>query len=154
MITHYWGLMMNKAYVVQSQGKVAYIQPHIHGKQPFILIIQDQWMLAMCNRLSYNSGWAIDATFKTNQFEVPLYAAVDPNKQAMCIPLWYMICSCDEYRHEQYALEVTLKVIFERMDDVRTNELVIDKLNLELNAITNVIKLDLKCWCYMRNFRN
>ena len=72
----------------------------------------------MYKMFSYNNGWAIDSTFKTNQFGLPLYATVPTNKQGMGIPLWYMIYTSDGYRHEQYALEVTLKVMFERMNGI------------------------------------
>ena len=63
-----WVTMMQEAYALKDQGKVAYIQPYIPTKQPFVLIIQDQWMLNMCMRLSKNNAWAIDSTFKTNVF--------------------------------------------------------------------------------------
>ena len=64
----------------------------------------------------------------------------------MGIPLWYMLCTSYGYRHEQYALAVTLKVIFEGMNDIRPNALVIDKSNTELNVLINIVKSDPKCW--------
>ena len=73
-------MMVNAACALRSQGKVSYIQPYIHGVQPCILIIQDKWMLDVCKRLLCNNGWPIDSTFKTNQFGLPLYAVVAPNK--------------------------------------------------------------------------
>ena len=69
-----WSLMMQDAYAFQDLGKVAHFQPYLHGpngsraQQPFILILQDKWMLEMCERLSQNNSWAINSTFKTNQF--------------------------------------------------------------------------------------
>ena len=50
-----------------------HIQPYVQEtkesppKQPFVMIIQDKWMLEMCMRLSCNNMWAIDSTFKINQ---------------------------------------------------------------------------------------
>ena len=68
-----WSLMMQDAYALRDLGKVAHVQPYLPGpngspaRQPFILILQDKWMLEMCERLSQNNSWAIDSTFKTNQ---------------------------------------------------------------------------------------
>ena len=45
-----WLAMIHKAYALKSQGKVVHVQPYIPGLQPFILIIQDQWMLEMAMR--------------------------------------------------------------------------------------------------------
>ena len=64
-------MMMQEAYALKEQGKVAYVQPYIPGKQPFVLIMQDKWMLNMCIRLSKNNVWSIDFTFKTNVFGLP-----------------------------------------------------------------------------------
>ena len=78
--------MMQEAYALKEQGKVAYVQPYIPGKQPFVLIMQDKWMLNMGIRLSKNNAWAIDSTFKTNVFGLPLYATVAPNEHGVGIP--------------------------------------------------------------------
>ena len=119
--------MIREAYALKEQGKVVYVQPYIPTKQGFVLIMQDQWMYHMCMRLSKNNAWAIDSTFKTNVFGLPLYAAVAPNEQGVGIPLWYMLCTNDAgSQHEQLALQMTLKFIFERMEGVRPNALVID----------------------------
>ena len=80
----------------------------------------------MC--LSKNNDWAINSTFKTNVFWLPLYVAVAPNEQGVDIALWYMICTNGvNSQHEQLALEITLKITFERMEGVRPSALVIDK---------------------------
>ena len=148
-----WTSMMQDAYALRDLGKVAHVQPYLPGdkgspaKQPFILILQDNWMLEMCERLSENNSWAIDSTFKTNQFGLPLYAAVAPNAMGIGIPLWYMICSSDRAsNHEQVALETCLKVIFSRMPKVRPNAIVIDKSWTSYNAISNVVAQDQQCW--------
>ena len=97
-----WSLMTEDAYVLEDLGKVAYVQPYLpceYGtpmRQPFILVLQDQWMLEMCEWLSLNNAWAIDSAFKTNQFWLPLYAIGAPNAMGMGIPLWYRICSFDK----------------------------------------------------------
>ena len=89
--------------------------------------MQDQCMLTMCMRLSNNNAWAIDSTFKTNVYDLPLYVAVAPNEKRVGIPLWYMLCTNDAgSHHEQLALEMTRKKIFQRMKGVRPNALVID----------------------------
>ena len=75
-----WSLMMQDAYALQDLEKLAHVQSHLPGEprspaiQPFILILQDQWMVEMCEQLTLNNSWAIDSTFKTNQFELQLYA--------------------------------------------------------------------------------
>ena len=148
-----WSLMMQDAYALRDLGKVAHVQPYLPGeygspaRQPFILVLQDEWMLEMCERLSINNSWAIDSTFKTNQFGLPLYAAVAPNAMGVGIPLWYMICSSDKgSNHEQVALETCLRVIFARMPNVRPNAIVIDKSWTSYNAISNVVATDRLSW--------
>ena len=109
--------------------------------------MHDKWMLSMCIRLSKNNAWAIDSTFKTNVFGLPLYAAVAPNEHGVGIPLWYMLCTNDTgSQHEQLALEMTLKIIFEKMEGVRPKALVIDKSWTEYIALKNVIEVDSGCW--------
>ena len=83
-----WTTMIQEAYALKQEGKVAYVQLYIPTKQSFVLIMQYQWMLNMCMCLSKNNAWAIDSTFKTNVFGLPLYAAVAPNEQGFGIPLW------------------------------------------------------------------
>ena len=52
MSTVDWFLMM------RDLGKVAHVQPYLPSeygspaRQPFILVLQDEWMLEMCERLS------------------------------------------------------------------------------------------------------
>ena len=156
-----WALMMQDAYALRDLGKVAHVQPYLPGEpgspaiQPFILILQDQWMLEMCERLTLNNSWAIDSTFKTNQFGLPLYAAVAPNAMGIGIPLWYMLCSSDKgSNHEQVALETCLRVIFARMPTVRPNAIVIDKCWTSYNAITNVVATDRQSWIVVNGQRS
>ena len=115
--------------------------------RPFIVVIQDAWMLDMAMRFSMQNSWAIDSTFKTNAFGLPLYAAVVPNQHGMGIPVWLMMCTNDPGSdHEKISLEVTLKVIFSRMKNIRPTALVIDKCQVELEAFDKVVKEDQFCW--------
>ncbi|MCO5554429.1 hypothetical protein L7F22_007959 [Adiantum nelumboides] len=80
-----WATMYMEAKVLQNQGKVLYCQPYNPTAsdpkdRPFILILQDEWMLEMGIRFSVNNAWAIDNTFKTNKYGLPLFAAVLPNQ--------------------------------------------------------------------------
>ena len=36
-----WTTMIQEAYALKEQGEVAYVQPYIPTKQPFVLIMQD-----------------------------------------------------------------------------------------------------------------
>ena len=97
-------------------------------------------MLEVCERLSPNNSWAIDYTFKTNQFELSLYAVVAPTSMGFGILLWYMIHGSGKGpNHEQFALETCLRVIFTRMFKVRPNAIVIDECWRSYNVIPNVV---------------
>ncbi|MCO5611782.1 hypothetical protein L7F22_066041 [Adiantum nelumboides] len=146
-----------KAKVLQNQGKVLYCQPYNPTAsdpkdRSFILILQDEWMLEMGIRFSANNAWAIDSTFKTNKYGLPLFAAVLPNQLGVGIPIWFMLCTCDVgARHEVIALEITIKRIFSRMANVRPSALVIDKSQQELDALLRVVNKDPHCWEYTFN---
>ena len=49
-----WSLMMQGAYALRDLGKVPHVQPHLRSeygspaRQPFISVLQDEWMLEMC----------------------------------------------------------------------------------------------------------
>ncbi|MCO5583846.1 hypothetical protein L7F22_037761 [Adiantum nelumboides] len=152
-----WATMYMEAKVLQNQGKVLYCQPYNPTAsdpkdRPFILILQDEWMLEMGIRFSANNAWAIDSTFKTNKYGLPLFAAVLPNQLGVGIPIWFMLCTCDVgARHEVIALEITIKRIFSRMANVRLSALVIDKSQQELDALLRVVNEDPHCWEYTFN---
>ena len=58
-----------------------------------------------------------------------------------------MLCTNDTgSQHEQLALEMTLKIIFEKMEGVRPKALVTDKSWTECIALKNVIEVDSGCW--------
>ena len=101
----------------------------------------------MCIRLSKNNSWAIDSTLKTNVFGLPSYVAIAPNEQVVVIPRWYMRCTNEtRSQHEQVTLQITLKIIFERMQGVRPKALVIYKSWIEYISLKNVIEVDSGCW--------
>jgi hypothetical protein len=84
--------------------------------------------------------------FKNNIFGLSLYVAVAPNEQGVGIPLWYMLCTNDSgSQHEQLVLEITIKIIFERLEGIQPNVLVIDKSWIEYIALKNVIKTNRYC---------
>lgn len=134
-----------------------YVQPYNPNAmdpkdRPFILVLQDEWMLEMAKRFSHNNSWAIDSTFKTNAFGLPLFAAVLPNQLGMGIPIWFMLCTSDVGgRHEIIALELTLRKVFSKMGHIRPSALVIDKSQQELEALLNVVEDDPHCWIYEAN---
>ena len=77
---------------------------------------------------------------------MPLYAAMAPNQNGVGIPLWYMVCTTRSgHGHEQQALEITLKLMFQRMGCTRPKPIVIDKSWVEFNAIRNVLNVDPHC---------
>jgi len=84
-------------------------------KQPFILIIQTKWMRELTMNIIPNSAWAIDYTFKTNQYGLPLYTTMCLNTRMLGMPIFFMLCSTNvDKRHETVALRLTLKVVFEK----------------------------------------
>lgn len=140
-----WVAMYLEALSLKEENKVIYVQPYNHAinedKRPFILTIQDQWMLEVAIRFSPNNSWAVDSTFKTNVFGLPLYAAVLPNQNGVGIPIWLMLRTSDvATNQESVALELTFKLIFSRMHEIRPAAIVIDKHPMELNVIQKVPK--------------
>ena len=100
----------------------------------------------MAMRFSRNNSWAVDSTFKTNVFGLPLYAAVLPNQNGIGIPIWLMLCTSDVgTNQESKALELTFKMIFSRMHEIRPAAIVIDKNPMELEAIQKVVDADPHC---------
>ncbi|MCO5587831.1 hypothetical protein L7F22_041783 [Adiantum nelumboides] len=94
----------------------------------------------------------VSLDFKTNKYGLPLFAVVLPNQLGVGIPIWFMLCTCDNgARHEVIALEITIKRIFSRMANVRPSALVIDKSQQELDALLRVVNKDPHCWEYTFN---
>jgi hypothetical protein len=115
-------------------------------KRPFVLVIQTPWMRKLAKKITCNLTWALDSIFKTNQCGLPLYAAMCPNFQSIGMPIYLMLCSTDKGSgQEGVALQLNLKAVFDRLGDVRPNAIVIDKRNIEYNALMNVIEHDKFC---------
>lgn len=144
--------MFVESLKLKAQKKVVYVQPYNphaseEAKRPFIIVIQDEWMLQTSLRFSHNNSWAIDSTFKTNIYGLPLYGVVLPNQHGMGLPIWFMMCTNDPgTTEESNAIELTFKLIFSRMGNVRPKAIIIDKSAQELEAILKVVNQDPNCW--------
>ena len=98
-------------------------------------------------RFSFGRSWAIDSTFKTNQYDLPLYAGVVRNQCGRGMHVFYMSCSKDTgSRQEGITLELCLKVVFEAIGNVKPTCIVIDKHKTSLLAIQKVVDEDKYCW--------
>ena len=147
-----WANIQSQLDSWKENGLVIYFQaydPNNEGpeKCPFVLVIQSDWMCELAIQITPRSAWAIDNTFKTNQYGLPLYAAMCPNNRRYGRPIFLMLCSKDyQEGHEATTLRLTMWAVFERMGPMRPNAIVIDKSATELNVFTAVINDDLWCW--------
>jgi hypothetical protein len=139
---------------LQAQGKVLYYQSYAPmdedpRKRPFVVVIQDDFMKTSAQRFSATNSWALDSTFKTNQYGLPFYAAIVPNQDGIRIPVFYMLCSNDmKQGHEGLAIEIALTHVFESLGKIRPSAIVIDKHKTSLNAIQKIVNNDVHCWTY------
>jgi hypothetical protein len=116
-------------------------------KHPFVLVMQTEGMLERAKAITPNSAWVIDSTFKTNQWNMPLYAGMCPNAHGLGMPIFLMLCSADnETSEEQTALYLTMKAVFLNMGNIRPNAIVIDKSQTEFIAVTQAVCEDAWCW--------
>jgi hypothetical protein len=77
-------------------------------------------MIQLGKRLTLNSTWAVDSTFKTDQYNVPLFGVVCPNEKNIGIPVFLMLYSNNKNsEHEGIALQLTMRIFFEVLKDVR-----------------------------------
>lgn len=88
-----WDVAQVKIPRLQLQQKVIYYQLYAPNhedprKRLFVVVIQDDFLNRMAKRFSTNNTWAFDSTFKTNQYDLCLYANEDENG----IPVFYMMC--------------------------------------------------------------
>ena len=149
-----WDAAQIEIMRLQAQKKILYYQPYAPKdenprKRPFVVVIQDEFMRNSAKRFSGNNSWALDSTFKTNQYGLPLYAAIVPNQDGIGIPVFYMLCSNDvKQGHEGIAIEIALTHVFESLGEIRPSAIVIDKHKTSLNAIQNVVQNDVLCWTY------
>ena len=136
---------------LQKQGKVIFYQKyspmHEDLKQRPFVVIQDDFMRTNAKRFSRGNSWAFDSTIKTNQYDLPLYAAVVPNQDGKAMPVFYMLCTKDKGGgHEGIAIELAFTYVFLNIGDVRPSAVIIDKHLISLNAIRCVVNNDIHCW--------
>jgi len=76
-----WDVANVKVIRLQKQEKVIFYQKyspeHEDPKQrPFVLVIQNDFMKTNAIRFLRGSSWALDSTFKTNQYDLILYDSI------------------------------------------------------------------------------
>ena len=99
-----------------------------------------------------DNAWALDSTFKTNQWDLPLYAAIVPNQDGKGMPVFYMLCTKDKNEgHEGIAIKLALSAVFASIGEVRPSAIVIDKHKTFLNSINKVIFNDIHCWSFVND---
>ena len=86
-----------------------------HEKHPFVLVIQTKCMRELTLNIILNFVWAIDSTFKTNQYGLSLYKTMCLNTRMLGMLIFLMLCSAYvDKRHEAVTLRLTLKDIFQK----------------------------------------
>ena len=76
-----------------------------------------------------------------------LYVGIVPNQCGRGMSVFYMLCSKNTgSRQEEITLELSLKVVFEAIGNVRPTYIVIDKHNTSLLTIQKVVNKDKYCW--------
>ena len=147
-----WDATQLELLGLQAKGKVIFYQKYDKKhedvrKRPFIVVLQDEFMRDIAKRFSTGNSWALDSTFKTNNYDLPLYAAVVPNEDGRGMPIFYMLCSKDKGQgHQGIAIEIALECVFKNMGSVRPSAILIDKDMTSLNAITTIVSNDPFCW--------
>lgn len=113
-----WSALQVKITRLQAQGKVIFYHPCAvkdkHSrKQLFVVVLQDKWMRDVAKKFSHGNSWALDSTFKTNQYALPLYNAVVPNQDKKGMPTFYMLRNKDKKQgHEGITFELALIPVF------------------------------------------
>ena len=93
-------------------------------------------MKDVTNKFCKGNAWALDSTFKTNQWGLPLYAAIVPYQDEKKMPVFYMLCTKDKNKgHEGIAIELVLSAVFASIGEVRPFTIVIDKHKTSSNSI-------------------
>jgi hypothetical protein len=147
-----WDAAQVEVLMLEPQGKVIYYQPYAPKdkdprKRPFVVVFQDDFMRSVAQRFSHGNSWALDSTFKTNQYDLPLYATIVPNQDGKGMPVFYMLYTKDNKQgHEGIALELALTSVFASIGKTRPTTIVIDKHQTSLNAINKVVEVDVHCW--------
>jgi hypothetical protein len=118
-----------------EQDKIIFFQKYdpfnnLEDRRPYVMVIQTPWMQSLAKEITINSSWAIDSTFKTNQYGLLLYAAMCSNEHGVGMLIFFMLCSTDVgSKHESMALMLTLTTVFRKMEGIRPNAIVIDKIS-------------------------
>ena len=90
-------------------------------KRHLMLLMKNDWMRELVIQINSNSVWAIDSTFKTNQYGLPLYAAMCLNNRGYGTPIFLMFYSTDyQVGHEVTSLRLALQAVFARMGPFKT----------------------------------
>jgi hypothetical protein len=95
-----WDAAQVEVLMLEPQGKVIYYQPYAPKDKdprmrPFVVVFQDDFMRSVAQRFSHGNSWALDSTFKTNQYDLPFYAVIVPNQDGKGMPVFYMLCTKD-----------------------------------------------------------
>lgn len=146
-----WDSAQVEVMRLQEQGKIIFHQPYTpkyseQTKRSFVVVIQDEFMRGVAKKNSKNNAWALDSTFKTNKWDLPLYAAIVLNQDEKGMPVFYMLCTKDKNEgHEGIAIELALSAVFASIREVRPSAIVIDKHRTSLNSVNKVISNDIHC---------
>ena len=99
-----WNAAQLKCRMLLDRRKLMFYPPYLPKdkdwrKRLFVVVIQDEWMRNIGRRFSNGNSWALDSTFFTNQYGLPLYAAIDPNQDKKN-EFRYFICYAQEIWNE------------------------------------------------------
>ena len=91
-----WDAAQIKITRLQAQEKIFYYQPYaptdeVPPKKPFVIVIQYEFIQNSAQRFSATNFWALNFTFKTNRYGLPLYVSIVPNENGIGIPVFYML---------------------------------------------------------------
>ena len=107
-------------------------------------------MKIVAKKFSKNNAWALDSTFKTKQWDLPLYATILLNQDEKGMPVFYMLCTKDKNeRYEGIAIELALSAVSASIGEVRPFAIVIDKHKTSLNSRNKVISNNIHCWSFV-----
>jgi hypothetical protein len=110
-------------------------------------VMQMDEMLERAKSITPNSVWVIDSTFKTINWGMPLFARMFLNNIGLRMPTFLMLCSDDnEIGQVGAALYLIIKAIFQNIDIIWLNVIVIDKDKTKKIFLTKVILEDASCW--------
>ena len=119
--------------MLEPQGMVIYYQSYVAKdkdprKRPSMVVFQDDFMRSIAQQFSHGNSWALDSTFKTNQYDLPFYVAIVPNQDGKGMLIFYMLCTKDNKQgHERIALKLALTLVFASIRKTNPTAIVIDK---------------------------